>query len=119
MPMGEEVGPEEEGLDDDPTNGLFCFIDQSRPCGPDCMSFITHPRTPNKELSQQQQNCVLLSSIERGSRHLTIIAATMDGVRKAKRTVAADQQRADTSTTPTEGGPFAQNPFPAPKDPPA
>lgn len=53
---------------------LACFITQDRVCGPDCMAFL--PQAPKGEtyLGQQWPHCLVLVSIEKGARHLTIIA---------------------------------------------
>lgn len=68
--MAEQNQAEDEGgLEFHPNyeedNGLFCFLDGSRSCGPDCMAFtVPTAPTPTSVLSGQQKNCLLLSSLE-------------------------------------------------------
>lgn len=55
-------------LDDDPRNGLACFIDGNRICGPDCMAFTTQG-SESPVLNDQQKHCVAIVSIERLGRY--------------------------------------------------
>lgn len=75
-------------------DSLFCFLDNKRVCGPDCMSFVTFPkRGKDSELSDTQAHCELILSTERVGRHIAIIASVLvDGQRKQK-TKELDEQR--------------------------
>jgi len=80
-------------LDDNPeANGLTCFMDQMRQCGPDCMAFSTFS-ADSGALSDQQENCLLLSSAERVGKHLVIIAKILNDEKIRGRKEAADRQR--------------------------
>lgn len=69
-------------------NGLFCFMDPARECGADCMSFLTEP-AESPLLNKQQQNCVILVSIERLGRYASGTARALDRLSKD----AADRAR--------------------------
>jgi hypothetical protein len=56
---------------DDLANGLICFIDPTRECGPDCMSFTTTP-AESPGLNDQQKRCTILVSLERVGRYLGV-----------------------------------------------
>lgn len=79
--------------DDDPKkNGLMCFRDQTRECGPDCMAFCPPP--PGDDYRDGQwANCRLLVDSYRGSKHLTILATQMNDLARLVRNDLADRAR--------------------------
>lgn len=88
MGVEEHQDPPDFKEDDAEKNGLICFLDSTRECGPDCMGYI-HPdeKVENSPLlNRQQQNCVLLISVERLGRY---VGAGVSMLRKDK----ADQAR--------------------------
>lgn len=54
--------------DDDLRNGLMCFMDADRECGPDCMAYSTFA-SESPYLNQQQKNCSLIVGVERLGRY--------------------------------------------------
>jgi hypothetical protein len=70
--MQADTDTEEE---EQPANGLYCFLDSARECGPDCMSY-TSTESESKSLSHQQKNCTLLVSVDRISRYVGQAAST-------------------------------------------
>lgn len=92
-----EQEKESDELTDDPppANGLYCFFDSGRECGPDCMSFTKEP-SEGKSLSSQQKNCVLLVSVDRLSRYMGMGATTLSKMHMAE----ADRRRATPSGPP-------------------
>lgn len=72
---------------------LFCFMDQHRVCGPDCMSFKVIS-DGNVNLDGGQQHCVLLSAIERTGRSLNIIGGLLNDHIKFVKNKEADRARA-------------------------
>lgn len=85
-----EEGPDfihpPNAMDDDPEkNGLVCFLNMDRPCGPDCMAYTTKP-SESPDLNNQQRNCVFIVGVERLGRHSGIIAKLIrDGQADAQR----------------------------------
>lgn len=77
-------------MDDDPRNGLVCFLNMDRQCGPDCMSWQTYP-AESTYLSDDQKHCVLLIAAERLGRYA-------GGILKHMKDSAADSRR--TPATP-------------------
>lgn len=68
--------------DEEKGNGLFCFLDQGRPCGPECMAYLTHPPSGPDFQGQQFANCLLLVNAHRTGKHLVVLArdvAVMSG----------------------------------------
>jgi hypothetical protein len=98
-------------------SGLDCFLSEKRVCGPSCMSFTKPRRFADKsELSEQQQHCTLLASIERVGRHLPILASiahdsfkTYEATEKRRRVQDADRQR-EASTQGIPPNPFGRKP---------
>lgn len=85
-------------IDDDPKkNGLICFLDKERQCGPDCMSFISRTEA-SIHLDPQQTNCLLLVAAERGSRHLVVLAKLAnDAIGMTKKKVQDEKREAQAS----------------------
>lgn len=78
--------------EDDPKNGLMCFLDDTRECGPDCMGYF-QGEVENSPLSPQQQNCILIISVERLGRY---VGAGVSMLKKTKQ----DQDRAKQANPP-------------------
>lgn len=84
-------------MDDDPRNGLTCFMDMDRQCGADCMAWQTFP-AESTYLSEDQKHCVLLIAAERLGRY-------SGGILKHMKDSAADSRRAPAASvvpTPTK-----------------
>lgn len=79
-----------------PGNGLYCFLDSARPCGPDCMAYVLED-SESKKLSTQQKNCSLLVSVDRLSRYVAQASSLYQ-----KRT--GDQVRASHAAPPDPRG---------------
>lgn len=82
---------------------LACFFDQSRFCGADCMAYKTIP-DKNAVLDGSQQNCVILSSIERTGRSLNIIGNILNEHLKLTRLQANDAKRGSPPPPPNPLG---------------
>jgi hypothetical protein len=89
---------------------IDCFLNSGRICGPDCVSWVTNPVQDKSRLTFTQRHCLLLSSLERLSRHITIMAGTLADIHSKSRTEAADRQRKEAMGNVPKG-PFA-DPFP-------
>lgn len=80
MATEEKEGPDyihpPDVMEDDPRNGLVCFLDGRRPCGPDCMAWTTAP-SESRDLNDQQKHCTVIVSIDRLGRHSGVVAKTM------------------------------------------
>jgi hypothetical protein len=85
-----------------PGNGLLCFKDKERECGPDCMAFGEPPPQPDY-LGKQWANCMELVSLHRSGKHLVVLAQAVHDLTQRQRAQAADQAR------------FAQQPPPVPR----
>lgn len=73
--------------------GLICFKDKMRVCGPDCMAYTTPPPHPDYT-DQQWARCILLVNSHRTGKHLTVIAAALGEQNQKAKTVQADLLRA-------------------------
>jgi hypothetical protein len=80
--------------DNDRRNGLQCFLNMERECGPDCMSYTTKP-SESPDLNSQQRNCVLIVGLERLGRHTGILAKRVSDAVKHTETESADRKRAE------------------------
>jgi len=92
-------------LDAEPTNSVYCFLSQARPCSAECAAFKTFPEE-NSKLESFQRHCVLLQGVERGSRSLNIIAGLLNAYIGKQKVVDADAQREkafDSSHVPPTG----------------
>ena len=76
MPPDEETAyhPELKALPE--KNGLFCFLDQARACGADCMAFQRPPEGPDY-LAQQWAQCALLTNTHKIGKHSAIVATEL------------------------------------------
>jgi len=86
--------------DDHEKNGLCCFLDGARQCGPDCMAFTTLRPEGQDYVGHQWANCLLLVSAHRGAKHLTILAQVTDGLLRKTRVQAADEARVAQAPPP-------------------
>lgn len=64
--------PSTEPKEEAQPNGLQCFLDESRECGPDCMGYVMENDLIEKStiLSPQQKNCIFIISVERLGRYI-------------------------------------------------
>lgn len=86
--------------EDNPEDGLVCFLDVARPCGADCMAWDARPEGPDYA-DKQWANCMLLVNAHRGGKHLVVLASVgSDLLRKAKNEAA---DRARTNQPPPPG----------------
>lgn len=68
--MSEDLETPDEVVDA-PVPTVYCFLQEERVCGPDCIAFMSRPADGN-QLDPQQRNCLVLVSGERLARHATI-----------------------------------------------
>lgn len=83
-------------------NGLFCFLNAQRPCGPDCMAFVAPLDGPDYK-DQQWANCLLLTNAHRGGKHLVLLAVQGQELLQRTKTAAADAARANQPPPPKGG----------------
>lgn len=92
--------PPEMKEDEPGKNGLMCFLDDTRECGPDCMGYVTEQVAAPSILGPQQKNCILIISAERIGRFLgnsvTLNKQAQDKANKE----AADKARANVKLPP-------------------
>ena len=70
---------EEDQQEEDPGKGqLFCFFNETRPCGPDCMAYLTVPPQGKTYLGVQWAQCHILVNVDRAGRHLTVLTQHAD-----------------------------------------
>lgn len=50
-------------------------MDQARICGPDCMAFLSTRPEGSAYIGQQWASCHLLVNLERGGKHLVVLAS--------------------------------------------
>lgn len=79
-------------LDDDPRNGLICFLNMDRQCGPDCMAYTTFG-SEAPQLNEQQKHCTIIVSVER-------VARFSGGLLSIVRRTTADAKRAGGQAPP-------------------
>jgi hypothetical protein len=72
--------------------GLICFKDKQRVCGPDCMAFTTPPAGPDY-VDQQWARCILLVNSHRTGKHLAVIYGLLSEQNQKAKTLQADQLR--------------------------
>lgn len=74
-------------------SGLFCFLDQARPCTGECMAFLpSQPEGADYE-GQQWSKCMLLVNIHKGGKHLVALAQQGGDLLKHLRVTSADRKR--------------------------
>jgi hypothetical protein len=56
-------------------NGLMCWLNMDRPCGPDCMAFADPPLAKGADYEDKQwANCILLVGVHQASKHVAVLA---------------------------------------------
>jgi hypothetical protein len=55
------------------TEELYCHMDLTRTCGPDCMAYLTHPPVDNDYKGQSWAKCRLLVDSYRVGKHVTLL----------------------------------------------
>jgi hypothetical protein len=92
-----QEGPENvavpESVPDDETSGLVCFMNSERPCGPDCMAYMSRPS--DSPLDPQQRHCVVLVGVERLSRHTVIGVKVISDLVSFLKTNDQDRKRTE------------------------
>ncbi len=73
-------------------NGLICWRDKERPCGPECMAFTEAPEGPDYA-GKQWASCSLLVYEHRGAKHLVIAAQGIAQLVQLKKNEVADRVR--------------------------
>lgn len=100
----QEYQPPPEVKTDESRNGLMCFLDDTRECGPDCMGYVSEAVDAPSILGPQQKNCILIISAERLGRFagnaVTLLKRSQD---KADRE-AADKKRSVQTAIPDPKG---------------
>ena len=98
------IHPPDE-LNDDPKNGLYCFMDNTRQCGADCMAYTAYtPEPKTTELGMEGRNCSVLVNIERLGIHSVIGVGVLAKGAKAKKIAEADRARAAQQQPPSPTG---------------
>lgn len=72
--------------------GLYCFLNDRRPCDATCMAYIAPPEGPDYD-NQQFANCLLLVNAHRCGKHVVVLAAHGNELMKKARVEAADLAR--------------------------
>lgn len=112
----EELPPSEEQDDKDEQafepnirpayTGLMCPFDLARPCGANCMAYVTFPRrSAVSELNEQSAHCSLIVGVERLGRNLTILTE-MEARAEKKRQLAEADKRQRGQFAPATRSPF-------------
>lgn len=65
------------------STGLFCYKDQHRPCGPECMAFLPQVPEGATYVGVQWAHCHLLVNAERVGKHVIIIVDLLKQARAA------------------------------------
>ena len=86
-----EIPDEKEDIEGD---GMLCFLDDSRECGPSCMAFTTF-ESESPMLNDQQKHCSLIVAAERLGRH------TGGLLRMLKDSKADEARKPPTPPSPT------------------
>lgn len=80
-------------------NGLVCFLNNDRPCGPDCMAFAEPPEGADYQ-GKQWANCMILVNAHRVGKHLPILCSLGNELVKKAKNEAADRARANQPPPP-------------------
>ena len=93
---------------EDDVGGLYCFLNQKRGCGADCMAYVTFPHKGKEaELNSQQSHCEFVLAAERASRHIALIASAVIDTQRKQRIREADEQRVKAAGPPLDPRPKA------------
>ncbi len=117
----EDVEDESELLESpnmrDADSSAMCFLDRERPCGPECLAYVTHPKlAKSSDLTQQQAHCAIINNFERVGRGTIMVGQAVAEVASSARslltrgkTVDADKARTGQFDEPLKQA--TQSPF--------
>lgn len=82
-------------LDGEPLkeNGLMCFLDCTRGCSAECMAFESEPPEGHDYVGKQWANCIILTNLHKGGKHLVVLASLGDKFLQKAKTEMQDRQR--------------------------
>ena len=86
---------------------VFCFLDQARFCGPDCIAYKTIPDALGvnpSPLDSAQMNCVLICSAERVGIYAGMLASSANNALKQQAVRDADAKRGGPPSPPNPLG---------------
>lgn len=86
-----------EKLDHPPMNQMICFLDKTRGCGPDCLSYSINAHS--SDYNEPWGHCVVVASMFRIGKHLVVLAQQGDAQLSIQRTTVADNTRASNAPT--------------------
>lgn len=86
--------------DQDLPSGGACFLSQDRVCGSDCMSYLDKVPDGPAYLGENWAKCHILVNVDRGGRHLAILAQVSASAFNLKKNQAADESRANQPPPP-------------------
>lgn len=79
---------------------LFCFLNDSRPCGPDCMAYnVVHPAGQDYA-NQQWASCMWLVNAHRVGKHIVALTSIVESATKKMRAHFDDQARGNQPPPP-------------------
>jgi hypothetical protein len=73
--------------------GRYCFIDASRPCSAECMSFLVARPIGPDYVGEQWAKCSLLVNLHKMGKHAVALATQGDSLLKHLRVKRADEIR--------------------------
>jgi hypothetical protein len=79
--------------------GLYCFLNDARPCSAECMAYDAAPVGDDYK-DKQWANCMLLVNAHRGGKHLIVLASLGAEVLHKTKTAAADHARTNQPPPP-------------------
>ena len=94
----------------------MCFLSAVRPCGAECLAFVTHPKlAKSSDLTEEQAHCAFISNAERVGRGSVLAANAMTDVAvsfkkfiSSARNAAADKLRTSSLSSQATTSPFGK-----------
>lgn len=81
-------------------SGLFCFINDARPCSSSCMAYLGARPEGADYQGQQWAKCSLLVSLHKVGKHAVALAGQGDALLRHLRIKTADQARSAQTLPP-------------------
>jgi len=103
----DSIGPDDRQVEE---GDIFCFIDHSRPCKPECMAHTVFPPEGKDYDRQQWAKCMILVNGHKVGKHVVVVAQkahelliSADSLLRFLKIKKADDQRGGPPPPPRGG----------------
>lgn len=80
----------------------MCFLTADRPCGAECLAYVTHPKLAKaSDLSEQQAHCAIINNLERVGRGTIMVGQAVAAVASSAHSLVSRGKTAEADKVRT------------------